>query len=68
MAEAESFAEWVRRARKALDLSQRELALQVGCAVVTIQKIEESRRRPSRETAGLLCDRLEIAPDDRARF
>jgi transcriptional regulator with XRE-family HTH domain len=35
-----SFGYWVRRRRKALDLTQEELARQVGCSPVTIRKIE----------------------------
>jgi tetratricopeptide (TPR) repeat protein len=35
-----SFGAWVRRRRKALDLTQDELALRVGCALDTIRKLE----------------------------
>ena len=42
-----SFGYWVRRRRKALGLTQAELARRVGCAEVTIQKIEADERRPS---------------------
>ena len=37
MNETHSFGYWVRRRRKALDLTQAELAAQVGCAEVTIR-------------------------------
>ena len=40
-----SFGYWVRRRRKALDLTQAALAQRVGCAKVTIQKIEAEERR-----------------------
>ena len=43
-----SFGYWVRRQRKALDLTQAELAQQVGCAEGTIRMIEADARRPSR--------------------
>jgi transcriptional regulator with XRE-family HTH domain len=46
-----SFGEWLRRRRRALDLTRDELALRVGCAVVTIKKIESDERRPSRQLA-----------------
>ncbi len=35
-----SFGAWVRRRRKALDLTQAALAQRVGCAEVTIRKLE----------------------------
>ena len=40
MDERISFGYWVRRRRKALDLTSEELAQQVGCAEVTIRMIE----------------------------
>jgi transcriptional regulator with XRE-family HTH domain len=39
-----SFGYWVRRRRKALDLTQDALARQVGCAETTIRKIEADSR------------------------
>ena len=43
-----SFGYWLRRRRKALDLTQDELAHRVGCAVGTIKKLEGDERRPSK--------------------
>ncbi|MCB0160729.1 MAG: helix-turn-helix transcriptional regulator, partial [Caldilineaceae bacterium] len=43
-----SFGYWVRRQRLALDMTQADLARAVGCATVTISKIERDERRPSR--------------------
>ncbi|HEX5692658.1 MAG TPA: tetratricopeptide repeat protein [Roseiflexaceae bacterium] len=63
-----SFGYWVRRRRKALDLTQGDLARQVGCAVVTIQKIEADERRPSRQIAELLAEQLAIPQDERTVF
>ena len=40
MEQPNSFGDWVRRRRKALDLTQEHLAQQVGCALATIKKIE----------------------------
>ncbi len=68
MNEITSFGDWVRRRRKALDLTQAALARQVGCAVVTIKKIEQEERRPSREMAELLADSLTIPETDRDKF
>ncbi|MCB0161412.1 MAG: helix-turn-helix transcriptional regulator, partial [Caldilineaceae bacterium] len=55
-----SFDDWMRRQRKALDLTQAQLAARVGCAVVTIKKIEQATRRPSQQMAELLADALAI--------
>src|SRR5262245_37530104 len=63
-----SFGYWVRRCRKALDLTQAELARRVGCAQVTIQKIEADERRPSHQIAELLAEQLHIPPAERATF
>jgi predicted ATPase/transcriptional regulator with XRE-family HTH domain len=58
-----TFGTWVKRRRKALDLTQHELARQVGCSASAIFKIESDERRPSRQIAELLAQILEI-PDD----
>ncbi|MCC7362221.1 MAG: tetratricopeptide repeat protein [Anaerolineales bacterium] len=63
-----SFGYWVRRRRKRLDLTQEALARLVGCAAVTIKKIEADERRPSRQVAERLADTLRLAPDERALF
>ena len=55
-----SFADWVRQRRQLLGLTQAALAQQVGCALVTIKKIEQEARHPSREMAAVLADRLAI--------
>ncbi|HEU5104189.1 MAG TPA: helix-turn-helix transcriptional regulator [Roseiflexaceae bacterium] len=52
--------------RPALDLTQDDLARQVGCAIITIQKLEADERRPSRQLAERLADTLMVLPDDRA--
>jgi len=54
------FGEWIRTQRKALWMTQKRLARLVGCAPVTIQKIEEGRRRPSPVVAEALARHLEI--------
>ena len=43
-----TFGKWVNARRKALDLTQNDLARRVACARVTVQKIESGRLRPSR--------------------
>lgn len=63
-----SFGLWVRQRRKLLDLTQEELARQVGCSVSAIRKIEADLRRPSRQIAGLLAEHLQVQPEDRDLF
>ena len=63
-----SFGNWIKRRRKALDLTQQELAQRVGCSLSLIFKIESDERRPSRQIAELLVGQLEIPPDQRDLF
>src|SRR5262245_62120801 len=68
MREVLSFGAWLKRRRKALDLTQADLARLVGCAVVSIRKIEADEQRPSRQTAERLAQHLQIAPHEQATF
>lgn len=63
-----SFGEWLRRRRRALDLTQDELAERVGLSTSAIRKIESDERRPSREAAQLLAEVLDIPAEARAQF
>ncbi len=63
-----SFGGWLKQRRKALDLTQAELADQVGCAVTTLQKIEADERRPSKQMTERLADALAVSPDARSNF
>jgi predicted ATPase/DNA-binding XRE family transcriptional regulator len=63
-----SFGRWVRHRRKALDLTQRDLAQRVGCSVSAIRKIEADERRPSRQMAERLAEFLIIPLDDQGAF
>jgi transcriptional regulator with XRE-family HTH domain len=49
-------------------LTQAALAQQVGCAAVTIRRIEADARRPSRQMAERLAECLAITPTERAVF
>jgi predicted ATPase/transcriptional regulator with XRE-family HTH domain len=68
MSETFSIGEWVSQRRKALDMTQRELAERASCTVATIKKIESDERRPSRDLAGLLADALQVPQQVRAVF
>lgn len=56
------FGNWLRQQRKTLDLTQTELAHRVGCAPVTVKKIETGVRRPSKQIAERLATVLAIEP------
>jgi transcriptional regulator with XRE-family HTH domain len=63
-----SIGEWIRLRRRALDLTQTELAQRVGCSVFALRKIESGERRPSKQLAGLLARSLEIPQEDHPVF
>ena len=54
--------------RKALDLTQFQLAEQAGCAEDTIGRIEAGTRRPSKQVAALLAAALGVPPQSYADF
>ncbi len=68
MSDEFSFGHWLQRRRKALDLTQAELARRVGCAAETLRKIEADARRPSLQIAKRLADALELPEAERASF
>ena len=68
MAESLSFGRLLRRRRRALDLTQDELARRVGCALPTIKKFEADERRPSRALAERLARFLDVPADQVAEF
>lgn len=63
-----SFGYWLRRRRKALDLTQDALAQKVSCSQAAIKKIEAEERRPSRGLAERLAQHLAIPAPERAAF
>jgi tetratricopeptide (TPR) repeat protein/transcriptional regulator with XRE-family HTH domain len=63
-----SFGYWLRRRRKALDLTQEGLAESVSCSRFAIRKIEADERRPSLRLAERLADKLAIPSQERAAF
>ena len=55
MSQEPSFGRFVRQRRRELDLTQEELARRVGCAAITIRKIEADDARPSVQVAERLA-------------
>jgi len=64
----DSFGYWLRRRRKALDLTQEALGRRVSCSGFTIRKIEADERRPSRRLAERLAAALAVPEDERRDF
>src|SRR6266511_1509366 len=63
-----TFGQWLRRNRKAYDLTQAELAVQAGCAVGTLRKLEADELRPSKQLAAGLANVFGIPEAERAAF
>jgi transcriptional regulator with XRE-family HTH domain len=57
-----TFGDWLRRQRRALDLTRAELAARVGCSVSALRTFEADELRPSRPLAEALAGALAIAP------
>jgi transcriptional regulator with XRE-family HTH domain len=68
MEEAYTFGAWLKRRRKSLWLTQKELAQEVGYAEVTLRKLEADELRPSRQMAERLAEALHISPEDQSQF
>ncbi len=62
------FGAWLKRQRRASGLTQEALAAQVGCAPVTLRKLEAGARRPSKQVAGRLAEALGIPPCEQPAF
>lgn len=66
--QSNSFGYWLRRRRKALDLTQDALAQKVSCSQAAIKKIEAEERRPSKALALRLAEHLAIPAQERVAF
>jgi serine/threonine protein kinase/WD40 repeat protein/DNA-binding XRE family transcriptional regulator len=63
-----SFGKLIKEHRHVLDLTQAELARRVGCATITLRKIEADSLRPSIQIAERLAMVLNIPLEERADF
>ncbi len=68
MQEEISFGTWLRKQRRALDLSRQAFADQVGCAEVTLRRIEAGSLKPSKEFASILIEKLGIPDSERPQW
>src|SRR5574341_2297829 len=64
----ETFGQRVKERRRELGLTQDELARRVGCAPVTLRKIEYDDLRPSVQIAERLAMALNVPLEERAEF
>lgn len=63
-----SFGTWLRQRRKALALTQAEVAARAGCTAATIRKLEADERKPSWQLAELLATALIVPDEQRMTF
>ena len=63
-----SFGEWLKRRRKALDLTQEQLAQQISCSTSALRKLEAEERRPSEQIVEQLAEVFNIPAGERASF
>lgn len=68
MEEKISFGVWLHKQRRALDLSRKAFADQVGCAEVTLRRIEAGTLKPSKELALVLLEKLGIPEAERPEW
>jgi WD40 repeat protein/transcriptional regulator with XRE-family HTH domain len=68
MSNEPSFGQAVKTRRRELGLTQDELARRVGCAAITLRKIEADDLRPSVQIAERLAMALNVALEERAAF
>lgn len=68
MPDSISFGAWLRQHRRSLDLTQKALADQVGCAEITVRRMEADEYRPSNELALVLLEKLGIPEAERPQW
>jgi predicted ATPase/DNA-binding XRE family transcriptional regulator len=68
MTDPNFFAQLIRERRKALRLTQADLAERVGLSFSAVQKLEGGQRRPSQQVAGLLAEALRIPANELPQF
>ncbi len=68
MQDFQAFAPWLKRRRKALDLTREALAGLAHCSVSTVRRLEANDLRPSKQLAESLAEALQIPPDQHEAF
>ncbi len=60
-----TFGKWLRQQRRTLDLTQEAFADQIGCARITLRRIESDALKPSKELALILLEKVGIPKSER---
>src|SRR6266540_5357593 len=68
MPESISFGTWLRQQRRALDLTQKAFADRVGCAEITVRRMEADEYKPSNELALVLFEKLGVPEPERTQW
>ena len=63
-----SFGTWLRQKRRSLDLTQKAFADWVGCAPITLRRMEADEYKPSSELASVLFEKLGIPEPERLQW
>lgn len=63
-----SFGKWLKRQRMGKGLTREQLADQIGCATITLRKIESEERRPSEQIVERIADIFNIPIGERKKF
>jgi transcriptional regulator with XRE-family HTH domain len=63
-----TFGAWLKLQRRTQDLTQKELARQLGCAEITIRKIEADQLRPSKHLTNALLEKLAVPRGEQERL
>ena len=63
-----SFGEWLKRRRKGMGLTQRQLAAQINCSTVMLKKVEAEERRPSAQIVKRLAEIFNISLTEQIHF
>ncbi len=61
-----TFGAWLKLRRRVCDVTQKQLARQLGVAEITIRKIEADQLRPSKHLADLMLEKLEVPRGERS--
>jgi len=68
MLESISFGTWLRQKRRALDLTQKAFGDQIGCAEITVRRMEADDYKPSTTLALVLLEKLGIPEPERTQW
>src|SRR3954453_12055781 len=68
MYEAASFGQWLRQRRRALLLTQEDLAERIACSSAMVRKIETGERAASQQMADLLAESFGVVASERPAF